>query len=183
MAVLPLGERGQLESTDLPVAPDGAARLERTTSAPLAKRRRLTAQHDPCPPSLDRRVRDRYRRQQADRVGMQGPAEERLAVAELHHRAEVEDGEAVAEVLRDGEVVDDEHVRQPELLLEVAQQVEDLCLDRHVHRGHRLVQHDEVREDDERPSDADALALAARADRVDVERLFDDRLYRHPRIE
>ena len=48
------------------------------------------------------------------------------------------------------------------LLLQVAQQVDDLRLDRHVERRDRLVGDDELRVDGERARDADALALAAR---------------------
>ena len=42
---------------------------------------------------------------------MEGTPEERLAVGELHYRAQVQDREAVGEVLGHGEVVDDEDVR------------------------------------------------------------------------
>ena len=42
-----------------------------------------------------------------------------------------------------------------------SQQVDDLRLDRHVERGHRLVADDQLRLARERPGDADALALAA----------------------
>ena len=52
--------------------------------------------------------------------------------------------------------------RQPELALQVAQQVEDLRLDRDVERGDRLVGDDHLRLQRERARDADALALAAR---------------------
>ena len=51
--------------------------------------------------------------------------------------------------------------RQPEVALEVAQQVEDLRLDRDVERRHRLVGDDQLRLQRERARDADALALAA----------------------
>ena len=59
------------------------------------------------------------------------------------------------------QVVRDEQVRQVELVLEVLEQVEDLGLDRHVERRHRLVADDQLRAERERPGDADALALAA----------------------
>ena len=55
----------------------------------------------------------------------------------------------------------DEDERQPELALQLAQQVEDLRLDRHVERGDRLVGDDQLRLQRERARDADALALAA----------------------
>ena len=55
----------------------------------------------------------------------------------------------------------DEDDREPELALQVAQQVEDLRLDRDVERGDGLVGDDQLRLQRERPRDADALALAA----------------------
>ncbi len=55
----------------------------------------------------------------------------------------------------------DEQVRQPELLLQIFEQIDDLRLNRDVERGDRLVGDDEFRTDRERPRDADALALAA----------------------
>ncbi len=56
----------------------------------------------------------------------------------------------------------DEEVRQPELLLQLVQEVHDLRLDRDVERRDRLVEHHHPRVQRERTSDADALALAAR---------------------
>ena len=61
----------------------------------------------------------------------------------------------------DRQVVRDEHVREAELVLQVLEQVDDAGLDRHVERGHRLVEHDAARVERERAGDADALALAA----------------------
>ena len=43
----------------------------------------------------------------------------------------------------------------------VLEQVDDLRLDRHVERGHRLVGHQQLRLQGQRAGDADALALAA----------------------
>ena len=59
------------------------------------------------------------------------------------------------------EVVRDEQVREAAVALEVLQQVDDLRLDGHVERRHRLVADDEARLDGERARDADALSLAA----------------------
>jgi len=61
----------------------------------------------------------------------------------------------------DREVVRHEQVRDPELLLEVPQEVEDLGLDRDVERRDGLVADDQLRPERNRPGDADALALAA----------------------
>ena len=61
----------------------------------------------------------------------------------------------------DVQVVRDKHVGQVELALEPLQQVQDLGLHRHVEGRDRLIAHDQLRPDRERPGHADALALAA----------------------
>ena len=94
-------------------------------------------------------------------VGVLLLPEEVRPVGQLGDPAEVHHRDAVADVLDDAHVVGDEQVGQAELALELLEQVQDLGLDRHVERGDRLVADDEVRLEDERPGDADALALAA----------------------
>ena len=66
------------------------------------------------------------------------------------------------EVPDDREVVRDEQVRQPEVLLQVVQEVEHLRLHGHVERRHGLVEDEKLRIDGERSGDPDALALASR---------------------
>src|SRR5436309_2502074 len=56
----------------------------------------------------------------------------------------------------------DEQICQPELLLQVLEQVHDLRLNRYVERRHRLIAHDKLRIERKRPRDADPLALPAR---------------------
>jgi len=65
-------------------------------------------------------------------------------------------------VADDGKVMGDEQVREPEPLLEIGEEVQDLRLDRHVERGHGFVEHHKIRLQRERTGDADALALPAR---------------------
>src|SRR5882724_10528863 len=55
----------------------------------------------------------------------------------------------------------DEQKREPEFLLQVLQQIDDLGLDRDVERRDRLVADDQFRLDRERPRNPDALTLAA----------------------
>ena len=62
----------------------------------------------------------------------------------------------------DAEVVGDEQVGEPELVLEVLEQVDDLRLDRDVERRDRLVGDDQLRVQGQRPGDPDPLALTAR---------------------
>ena len=87
--------------------------------------------------------------------------EQRGSVGDLDETAEIHDGDAVRHMVHDREVVADEQVGQAEIVLQVAHQVEDLGLDRHVERRGRLVAQDQVRLAGERPGDGDALALAA----------------------
>ena len=93
--------------------------------------------------------------------GCFGSSVELLARADLDGLAEVHDHHPIGDVADDVEVVGDEDVREPEVLLEVLQQVQDLRLHRDVERRHRLVADDQLRVDRERPRDADPLALAA----------------------
>ena len=55
----------------------------------------------------------------------------------------------------------DEEIGEVALLLQVAQQIDDLRLHRHVERAGRLVEHDELRLQHHGARDGDALALAA----------------------
>ena len=55
----------------------------------------------------------------------------------------------------------DEEISEPEFLLQILQQVDDLGLDRYVQRRHRLVADDQLGFDGERARDTDALALTA----------------------
>ena len=92
---------------------------------------------------------------------MQGIAEQVVAGCLLHHLAEIHDSNIVGEVLDDGEVVGDENVGQPHVLLKLLEQIENLRLDRHVQRRDRLVADDELGLDRQGAGDADALAAAA----------------------
>ena len=56
----------------------------------------------------------------------------------------------------------DEQVGEAEFFLQVGEQVDDLRLDRHVERGHRLVADDELGPQDQRTCDADPLPLTTR---------------------
>ena len=75
--------------------------------------------------------------------------------AGVHHR------DAVGHFGDDAEVVRDQEQRQAEALLQVAQQIENLRLDRDVERRRRLVGDDERRIARQRDRDQRALAQAA----------------------
>ena len=87
--------------------------------------------------------------------------EHRLRLADLGDLAEIHHQYPVGDETHHVEVVADEHVGEPELALEVHQQVQHLRLHRLVERRDRLVQDDEARLQRQRAGDVDALALAA----------------------
>ena len=119
----------------------------------------VARQHDPPPPPVH--VDRRHRRKQGDRVGVQRDPAQIGGSGVLHDPAEVHHRHLVGDVLHSRQVVRYEEVRQAEPLAEVDEQVEHLRLDRHVERGDRLVQHDELRFEHQGPRDRDPLPLSA----------------------
>ena len=61
---------------------------------------------------------------------------------DFYDAAEVHDGDAVADVFDDRQVVRDEQIREIKLLLQVFEQVDDSRLNRYVERGDGLVADD-----------------------------------------
>ena len=82
--------------------------------------------------------------------------------AGLDHLAGVHHGHPIAQLGDQAEVVRDEQDRAPHLVLQLAQELDDLRLERDVERRGRLVRDQQVRTRDQRERDADALAHAAR---------------------
>lgn len=125
--------------------------------------------HRACPPGRRERLRllppagigGRDSREQGPRIGVQGIGEQAFGRARFHDLAEVQDGDVVADVLDHPEIVGDEQVAEAEIVLQPAQEVEDLCLYRDVEGGDGLVAAEEFRAAGERAGDGDALALAA----------------------
>ena len=117
---------------------------------------------DPLPPTLPHRVRERDRRQERLGVGVLRAPVHLVGRTLLDDPPEVHHRDPVAHVAHEREVVRDEEVREPELLLEVAQQVDDIGLDRDVEAAHRLVEHEELGRQRERAGDRHPLELTAR---------------------
>ncbi|CUJ82633.1 Uncharacterised protein [Achromobacter sp. 2789STDY5608615] len=100
--------------------------------------------------------------QQHPRIRMFRRIEQLVRRRLLHDPAQVHHCHPVRHVAHHRQIVADEHIRQPELLLQIAHQVQDLRLHRHVQRRGRLVAHQELGLRRQRPRDRNALALAAR---------------------
>src|SRR4051812_2808926 len=79
----------------------------------------------------------------------------------LDDAPEIHDGNAVADVPHDAEIMADEQQSEAELAAQLEKQIDDLRLDRHIERGHRLVADDHVGLHGKRARDRDTLALSA----------------------
>src|SRR5215217_1141493 len=134
----------------------GAAGVEVAAGGRVDRARDVAAEDDPLAALLDHRVGNRHGGQESLGIGVERFLVEGDAVRHLDDLAEVHDGDAVGDVLDDGEVVGDEEVGQTELLLEVFEEVDDLGLDRDVEGGDRFVADDEVGVGGEGAGDADA---------------------------
>ena len=84
---------------------------------------------------------------------MQRLLEEASLVSHLNNTSEIHHRDPVADMLDHGEVVANEHIGQLEFVLEVHQEIDNLCLDRHVQSGDRLVTDDQFRIDRQRPGE------------------------------
>jgi hypothetical protein len=75
---------------------------------------------------------------------------------------EIHDEHVMGDVPDDPEIVRDEEIGQPHLLLQIGEKVEHLSLNRHIEGRYRLVRDHELRREHECASNCDALALSAR---------------------
>ena len=124
--------------------------------------RRIALEADALATPLGRRVGRRHRRQQGPGIGMARVREQGHAVRLFDNLAQVHDRDLAAEVLHHSQVMGDEQVGQVEIALQVAQQVDDLCLNGDIESRHRLIAHDQIGLTGQRPRDPDSLTLAAR---------------------
>ena len=113
----------------------GSRAAERSGSAP---RRRPACALRP----IMLQVRDRV--QQQPRIGMARRAEDRLGRTELDDAAEIHHPQPVRHVAHHRQVVADEQVGQAQPRLQVAHQVQDLRLHRHIERAGRFVADQEL---------------------------------------
>ena len=99
-------------------------------------------------------------REQRLRVGMTGMIEHLLGRATLDNTPEIHHGDLIRQVLDNPQIVGDEQIRQPQVGLELGQEVEDLRLYRDVKRTGGLVADEEVGLDGEASCNTDTLPLA-----------------------
>ena len=84
-----------------------------------------------------------------------------VAGCKFHNLAEIHHGNAVAEILDDGQVVCDKQNGKPKVVAQVVKQVDHLCLNGHVQRRNRFVGDNQFRIENYRSRNADTLTLTA----------------------
>ena len=87
---------------------------------------------------------------------------ERLPVRNLDHLAQIHNGNAIGDVLHDGQVVGDKQIRRTKLVLKFLEQVQNLGLNGNIQSGNGLVADDQLGLQSEGAGDADTLTLTAR---------------------
>ncbi|MDQ1080944.1 hypothetical protein QE401_003470 [Pseudoroseomonas cervicalis] len=132
--------------------PEG--RVQRRGDVPL--------QDHPPRSAPQRRVRHGRGGEQRLGIGMARIAEQRAGLGDLHHPAEIHHRDAVGDMPHHRQIMRDEQDGQAEFFFQFQKEIHHLRLDRHVQRRDRLIRHQEAGLHDQRPRDADALALPAR---------------------
>ena len=108
-----------------------------------------------------RGIGQRHGGQQCFRIGMHRRLKDLLHRSGLDDLAHIHHRHSVANMANDTQVMGDEQIGQMQLFLELAEQVEDLGLNGHVERRHRLVGDDQVGGHGQSPGNGNALPLAA----------------------
>ena len=82
--------------------------------------------------------------EQGARIGMRRVAENAIHRTLLDDAAEIHDGDAVADMFDDRQIVADENVGEIPLALQTDHQVQNLAADRDIEGGDRFVRNDEL---------------------------------------
>ena len=118
---------GLLHGADVLSLP--AAGAEPAAGRGVGRARHIALEHDLVAVTAQRRIGHGHGGQQRLRVGVGRALVDLLLVAGLHDLAEVHDRDAVTDVSHDRQVMGDEDVGEPELVLELLEEVDDLGLD------------------------------------------------------
>ncbi len=137
-----------------------ATGMERATGRGGQWRRGVARQDNTLYPALGVNVGDGGKKR--FRIGVEKPVEHRVTGACFDDPSQVHDGDPVAKVPDHRQVMGDEEEGQIEFPLQFLEKVDDLCLNREVECGYRLVGDEQARLHSQCAGDADPLTLAAR---------------------
>src|SRR6202521_280793 len=149
--------RGLLSADGLRILAPG---MEMTTRRGIGRVGYFALEDDPV--GAKARIRFGDRRQEGFRIWMLRRREQFFGRRGLHDTADVHYRDPVADVLDDAQVVSDEEIGKPKSFLKLEEEVQDLCLDRHVQGGDGFVRNDQMGIQGKGAGDADALTLTTR---------------------
>lgn len=152
-------EHRHLASAD--IDSDWAACVKRAARRRTRRARCLALEDDPAAAALRWWIGEWDRADQRLGIGVERPAEQRVARCDLHDSAEIHHRDAVAEVAHHRQIVADEQIGGAERALQLEQQIQDLAAHRDVEGGDRLVTDDEVWRERQRAGNHQSLTLAA----------------------
>ena len=132
--------------------------MKRTPRWRVGRRRNIAPEHDTASPRC--RFRRGHGREQGPGVRVKRFRKQFPRRCEFHQFAQIHDGNPVADVLHHGQVVGNQEVGQPKIILEINHQVEHLRLDGDVEGRYRFVCDNEIRLQGQGPGNAETLALA-----------------------
>src|SRR5699024_5126357 len=99
---------------------------EQTTTRPVRRARHFTQRHDPL--ALDVGVWTRNCRQECLCIGVLRSTEYVLCVSKLDDLAEVHHRDTIRNELHHGQIMRDEQICNPKVVLKILEQVDYLCL-------------------------------------------------------
>src|SRR6202051_2306498 len=117
-----------------------AARAETTTRRGVRGTGQVATEDDALAGALEIGVGNRYGGEQRAAVRMGCRVKNALPARRLDDAAKIHDGDLIADMTDDRQIVGDEDVGEAELPLQLLQEIDDLRLDREVECGDRLIQ-------------------------------------------
>ena len=139
----------------------GAAGAEGAAGGRVQRAGNVAGQHNTLVLSGGLGVRQRNGGHQALGIGVQGMIIDLPGICQLHHFTKVHDGDSVGNVTHNQKIVGNEQISKAHLILQFIKHIDDLCLDRNVQSGNRLVTDNELGIHGHGPGNADALTLTA----------------------
>src|SRR3990170_3211834 len=160
VARAPVNQRRLFPGADLLRLP--ATGTEPTPGGRIGRAGHITLQQNSAFTAVARvGIGDWHGREQGLRIGVSGVFVDLVLVTEFDDLPEVHHRHPVGDVPHHGQIVGDEDVGQPELVLNVLQQVHHLGLYRDVQSRDRLIANDDLGIQGQSPGHTDPLALSA----------------------
>ena len=122
-----------------------ASGVEIATTRRIGRTGHVASQNNPLAFPFDDRVGDRDSRKERLGIWMQRLVEKFFLRSQLYHLAQVHNRSAVRDMPHHAQVMGDKQIRQPKLLLQLFEQVDNLGLDGDIQGRDGLITNDQIR--------------------------------------